>query len=115
MVDVVLLEEVLSDEIDALHRPLAAQELVEHTAGVDMLIDGDYGDNVLGAELPEDLGSADAGGAGADDDKSLHAHTSLTSMACLGQARTQAGPSSRWTQKSHLTIRFRSGVMDGMP
>ena len=58
----------------------------------------------------------DAGGAGTDDDVTLHfPYTSLTSMAFLGQARTQAGPSSRWTQKSHLIIRFRSGEMAGTP
>ena len=31
------------------------------------------------------------------------------------QARTQAGPSSRCWQKSHFTIRVRSGVIAGTP
>ena len=88
---------------------------MEHAAGVDMLVDGNDGDDILGPEFPEDLGGADAGGAGADDDEPFHPHTSLTSMAFLGQARTQAGPSSRCWQKSHFTIRVRSGVMAGTP
>ena len=115
MEDVLLLEEILPHEVDALDGPLMPQELVEHTAGVDVLVDGNDGNGIAGTELPEDLGGADAGGSRADDDKSLHGHTSLTSMAFLGQARTQAGPSSRCWQKSHFTIRVRSGVMAGTP
>ena len=114
--DVVLVKEVLPDKADAGDVPLPAQELVEHAAGVDVLVDGDDGDHRLGLEVPQHLGGGDAGGAGADNDVTLHfPYTSLTSMAFLGQARTQAGPSSRWTQKSHLIIRFRSGEMAGTP
>ena len=115
MEDVLLLKEILPHKIDALDGPLMTQVLVEHTAGVDVLVDGNDGYGIAGTELPEDLGGADAGGSRADDDKSLHGHTSLTSMAFLGQARTQAGPSSRCWQKSHFTIRVRSGVIAGTP
>ena len=115
VINVLLLKEVRVHEVDALDGPLVAQEFVEHAAGVDVLVNGNDRNDVVGAELPEDLGGADAGGAGADDDKSLHGHTSLTSMAFLGQERTQAGPSSRCWQKSHFTIRVRSGVMAGTP
>ncbi len=115
MENVLLLEEILSHEIDALDGPLMSQVLVEHTARVDVFINGDDCDGIVGTKLPEDLGGADASGSRANDDKSLHGHTSLTSMAFLGQARTQAGPSSRCWQKSHFTIRVRSGVMAGTP
>ena len=88
---------------------------MEHAAGMDVLVNGDYGDDILGAEVPERLRGGYSSRAGADDYKSLHGHTSLTSIAFLGQTRTQAGPSSRWAQKSHLTTRFLSGVMAGTP
>jgi len=38
VVDVVFLEKVRRDEVDALRRALMPQELVEHTAGVDLLV-----------------------------------------------------------------------------
>ena len=115
MGDIVFLEKVRIHKIDALGIPFMAQIFVKHTAGMHFFVGGNHGDRILRADITKHLGGADTGGAGSNDNKSLHTHTSLTSMACLGQARTQAGPSSKWAQKSHLIIRFRSGEMAGTP
>ena len=115
MGDIVFLEKVRIHKIDALGIPFMAQIFVKHTAGMYLLIGGNHGDRILRADITKHLFGADTGGASSYDNKSLHTHTSLTSMACLGQARTHAGPSSKWAQKSHLIIRFRSGEMAGTP
>ncbi len=115
MSDVVFFKKICLYKADALSIPFMAQIFMEHTAGMNRIINGNDGNQIFRTEFAKGLGGADTGGTGSNDNKSFHSHTSLTSIAFFGQARTQAGPSSKWAQKSHLITRFRSGEMAGTP